>query len=541
MSRLPVPGADDGVWGDLLNDFLSAEHNADGSLKLRTDTALTGKYAKPTAGIPKTDLESAVQASLDKADASLQTSVATTKGDIFAATGSSAITRIGVGTSGQVIGADSTQSAGIRWISRGALVFNVKDYGAIGDGSTDDTAAIQSAITASVQGSTIYFPPGTYLVSNTISLRKSRFYVGAHREMTTIKQANGTNLDAVVASETWLSTTSTTADNPIFISHLGINGNRSNQTGGMGHCLALITFWTNIEHLELVGAYGDGLHLSSARRDGTEITGSSVENHISHIDVRSVNGYGIRAYDPTPTAQTVTDGWIIDCIIQNVGKDGIRVDSSAGWLVQGCHLYTLPQHAIHMGRADSTRVIGNYVETYGTSTTVGTYAAICMGDGVASWIGSANPSIVAGNTIYYSSGAASGTNIYGVYSVTSNAVTGNLSITGNALYSNSFFTGVRIASQSSSSVTNVAMSGNSIENWATPVSISTTGTISVSGDTFRSDLATTATKGFAHLPIVNGTPTGVPTTASKGAPLVLDQSTGKLYVYYSSAWHSIVV
>jgi hypothetical protein len=37
MARLPIPGRDDGVWGDLLNDFLSVEHNDDGTLKLRTD------------------------------------------------------------------------------------------------------------------------------------------------------------------------------------------------------------------------------------------------------------------------------------------------------------------------------------------------------------------------------------------------------------------------------------------------------------------------------------------------------------------------
>jgi hypothetical protein len=33
MPRLPVPGADDNTWGDLLNEFLAAEHNSDGSLK----------------------------------------------------------------------------------------------------------------------------------------------------------------------------------------------------------------------------------------------------------------------------------------------------------------------------------------------------------------------------------------------------------------------------------------------------------------------------------------------------------------------------
>jgi hypothetical protein len=33
MARLPVPGSDDGAWGDILNDFLLTEHNTDGTLK----------------------------------------------------------------------------------------------------------------------------------------------------------------------------------------------------------------------------------------------------------------------------------------------------------------------------------------------------------------------------------------------------------------------------------------------------------------------------------------------------------------------------
>lgn len=33
MSRLPTPGADNGTWGNVLNDFLQVEHNGDGTLK----------------------------------------------------------------------------------------------------------------------------------------------------------------------------------------------------------------------------------------------------------------------------------------------------------------------------------------------------------------------------------------------------------------------------------------------------------------------------------------------------------------------------
>lgn len=40
MARLPEPGSDSGTWGSILNDFLLQEHNADGSLKIRTDGSL---------------------------------------------------------------------------------------------------------------------------------------------------------------------------------------------------------------------------------------------------------------------------------------------------------------------------------------------------------------------------------------------------------------------------------------------------------------------------------------------------------------------
>jgi len=33
MSRLPTVGGDDNTWGNILNDFLEVEHNADGTLK----------------------------------------------------------------------------------------------------------------------------------------------------------------------------------------------------------------------------------------------------------------------------------------------------------------------------------------------------------------------------------------------------------------------------------------------------------------------------------------------------------------------------
>lgn len=41
MARLPNPGEDDGVWGQILNDFLAASHNSDGSLKAIPQSKVT--------------------------------------------------------------------------------------------------------------------------------------------------------------------------------------------------------------------------------------------------------------------------------------------------------------------------------------------------------------------------------------------------------------------------------------------------------------------------------------------------------------------
>jgi hypothetical protein len=74
MSRLPTPGQDNGSWGDILNDYLSQAHSADGSLK----AGVVGASQVQDGVLPKTKLDASTQASLGKADASVQSVVGRT-------------------------------------------------------------------------------------------------------------------------------------------------------------------------------------------------------------------------------------------------------------------------------------------------------------------------------------------------------------------------------------------------------------------------------------------------------------------------------
>lgn len=68
-------------------------------------------------------------------------------------------------------------------------VFNVKAYGAVGDGVATDTTAIQAAVTAAVAvHGVVFFPAGTYLCGALTTLTSSGLTIrGAGRYATTIK------------------------------------------------------------------------------------------------------------------------------------------------------------------------------------------------------------------------------------------------------------------------------------------------------------------------------------------------------------------
>ncbi|MGG4489363.1 glycosyl hydrolase family 28-related protein [Metabacillus idriensis] len=70
------------------------------------------------------------------------------------------------------------------WIAGGFVpaesdILNVKDFGAAGDGATNDTAAIKKAL-YSGKGKSVYFPEGTYLIKEALTVKEKTEVYGSN-------------------------------------------------------------------------------------------------------------------------------------------------------------------------------------------------------------------------------------------------------------------------------------------------------------------------------------------------------------------------
>ena len=64
------------------------------------------------------------------------------------------------------------------FVRKGEIVVNVADFGAVGDGITDSTSAIQSAINNAPAGGTVLIPAGLYVVGGTVTVNKPLTILG---------------------------------------------------------------------------------------------------------------------------------------------------------------------------------------------------------------------------------------------------------------------------------------------------------------------------------------------------------------------------
>lgn len=103
-------------------------------------------------------------------------------------------------------------------------IHNILDYGAKGDGVTDDTQAIKTAIADCNAGDTIFFPNGTYIVSDTIDINKQVHLTGI-----SYNYGNGSVLKTSMNKPLFNVTSWCTIEN--FRLHGSLDSDKQNQIG----------------------------------------------------------------------------------------------------------------------------------------------------------------------------------------------------------------------------------------------------------------------------------------------------------------------
>lgn len=101
-------------------------------------------------------------------------------------------------------------------------VVSVKDFGATGDGSTDDSNAIIAAQTSlGANGGMLYFPAGTYMVGKTIPFKTGVHYLGESAKSSIVK-ATAASWDNIFGEGY-----PTTNPSQYFLENLTIDGNKA--------------------------------------------------------------------------------------------------------------------------------------------------------------------------------------------------------------------------------------------------------------------------------------------------------------------------
>ena len=304
------------------------------------------------------------------------------------------------------------------------LLFCGAAFGAVVDitctNTTGDTGALNGGIGNSNPGDDIRIH-GNCLINGTIVLLGDRTYAGDSRTGTTITQANGTNLVAMLASDSWNSDSAYTGD-PIRIAHLTLDG--SSKTNSGTNALVIRSWLTVIEDLQVENAPGDGIQITNLSKDGVALQSSQVNGRISNCFVTNSGGVGIHVVD---TGNSVTDWDLLDSWVANSGQSAIYMDNAAGWKVRGNHLYGVQQHALFANACFATAIDGNYIEDFGDSGGDNTwYGIACTVQGGAA-------SVITGNKVFmFAKEPASATFIYiGVPQV--NYDTGEINVVDNTI------------------------------------------------------------------------------------------------------------
>jgi hypothetical protein len=286
--------------------------------------------------------------------------------------------------------------------------------------SLSDAATINSAIGSSAVGDEIIIS-GRCLINQTIKLLGERSYRGTNKSGTVLKQADGANLIALLASDTFLENREFTGG-PISIRQMTLDGNRNMNDHGQTDGIILRSYLSVVEDMYITDMSHDGIKVAYKSANGTGLI-TSLWGRLAGNLINNSGRYGVYG------ELGITDWNLLDNWISVSGVNGIHLEDTAGWVIERNHIFGVPQNAIHAEHLFGTSISDNYVEGFGETNQEGTWY------GIYATIQGGAASTISDNRIFNFGISSPGNpaSVYQYLAITVNDETGVIAVTSNAL------------------------------------------------------------------------------------------------------------
>ena len=222
---------------------------------------------------------------------------------------------------------------------------NVKKYGAVGDGVTDDTTAITNAISQNA-GRAIYFPKGTYVISSPLTLPDRTSIVG-DGYASVIKASPTFGGSCMVQTRIWSPSSAVNTDyGYVTIRYIAFDGSYKDdytsdieQGSGNWDGLHIGGHRPVLDHVLVYNTPGTGISTSDKRTSG--YPSPYGEALFTNVAVKYCGGHGLQLLDGSH------DGEYLGCIIASSSRSNhnqyhnlfIAVNNANGRFTN-CHFYS---------------------------------------------------------------------------------------------------------------------------------------------------------------------------------------------------------
>lgn len=219
-----------------------------------------------------------------------------------------------------------------------AYFWNVREFGAAGDGQRDDTQAIQAALDAAASsgGGLVVLPGGSYS-TRTLAIRTGVHLAGAGIEATILKLRDGTNDDLLRTRDHARLVGSNRTLGPFnwSVRDLTLDGNRARNRAGCG--LRVYGWGYVLRELRVRQCAGAGIDSEWSTddppwtEDGRGTPGDSMEAQFVNLKVHHCGQGGILVRGPH-------DSQLVNCVVYDTRTIGIDLSSGPNHSATGCQL-----------------------------------------------------------------------------------------------------------------------------------------------------------------------------------------------------------